>query len=66
MDIETITKSPHLFSAVFLLVVCISMGIYMSLAFRIKVLTASKDDMKDMLNGKAFNIASSVQLNNAE
>jgi len=53
MDIETITKSPHLFSAVFLLVVCISMGIYMSLHF------ASKLDI-------GFNIASSVQLNNAE
>jgi hypothetical protein len=64
--LATIQTSPHLVAGVFLVSESLAMGLYMSFAFRLKALTGKRDDVKAMLDGKAFKVAHSVQLNNAE
>jgi hypothetical protein len=65
--LETISRAPHLWAAIALLVHVILMGLYMSVAFRLKtVLAKNKDEVKQILEGRSFKIVSNVQLNNSE
>jgi len=57
--------SPQLYGAVALLGESMAMGLYLSLGFRIRTLE-SKEKASEILNSKAFKIASATQLNNAE
>ena len=64
--IEGIFKSPQLWAGLALLAQALFMGIYMSVVFRVKVLTKDREAIKKMMEGKAFKIAHSVQMNNSE
>lgn len=64
---NALSKSPHLWAAVALLIHVILMGLYMSVAFRLQtVLAKNKEEVKKILDGKSCKVAANVQLNNAE
>ena len=58
--------SDHFRAAVALLVLSLSMGVYMSLAFRIFAAFGGKEKAKTVLESKSFKATHAAQLNNAE
>jgi hypothetical protein len=64
--LDKIQQEPHLAAGMGLLILAFLMGFYMSMGFRLQLISMKREDAKKMLDGKDFKTAHSVQLNNAE